>query len=141
MVSEAPTKPDFFYRQSAVIPWREAGNGREVLLITNRKRTRWVVPKGIVDPGLSPVESAQKEAWEEAGIRGQTPDEVVGVYPYQKWGGTCTVEVFVMHVEVEADDWPERDIRDRQWLPPAEAASRVREPGLAALIRGLGGSA
>ena len=65
-------KPEQWYRQSAVIPYRltqqiETGPPSvEVLLITSRKRKRWVIPKGIVEPKLSPLESALKEAYEEA---------------------------------------------------------------------------
>jgi phosphohistidine phosphatase len=62
--------PDWIYRQSAVIAYRRRPRGVEVLLITSRKGTRWVLPKGVVEPGLSPATSAAKEALEEAGVRG-----------------------------------------------------------------------
>ena len=100
------TRPDHYYRQSAVIPFR-ARNGRlEALLVTSRSAKRWVVPKGVVEPDLSPAESAAKEAHEEAGIEERLSSEAIGRYRYKKWGGISEVEVFVMEVETILDRWP-----------------------------------
>ena len=99
------------YRQSAVIPYRRVPSGLEVLLVTLRKGTRWVLPKGVVEPDLSPAASAAKETMEEAVVRGAIDDEPLGTYQYRKWGGTCTVQVFAMEAEEEVADWPERPTR------------------------------
>lgn len=130
------TRPDYYYRQSAVIPFRRGATGLAVLLITSRRRRRWVVPKGVVEPNLSPADSAAKEAFEEAGIRGQVLPDPLGFYQYEKWGGICRVEVYAMEVEQELSSWPE-EFRGRAWLTPAQAAERVREPELKDLINGL----
>ena len=53
MTSEPVHLPDWIYRQSAVLPYRQGPDGLEVLLVTSRKRSRWVLPKGIVEPGLT----------------------------------------------------------------------------------------
>jgi len=131
------TTPSWFYRQSAVIPLRLHAGAVDVLLITSRSGKRWVVPKGVVEPGMSPAESAANEAWEEAGIRGRLGTGSLGSYQYQKWGGTCTVEVFVLEVERLEDTWPEQDMRQRRWVSADEAAELVREEDLAAMIRAL----
>jgi len=122
--------PDWMYRQSAVIPYRQGANGPEVLLVTSRKGKRWVLPKGVVEPELPPAVSAEKEALEEAGVRGAIDDQPLGTYQYRKWGGTCTVEVFAMAVEEEAPDWLEAATRKREWLTFDEARKRVDEEGL-----------
>ena len=129
--------PEWMYRQLAVIPYRFGADGLEVLLITSRKRKRWVLPKGVVEPGMTPADSAEKEAFEEAGIEGRVDDRPLGSYQYRKWGGTCTVEVFAMRVTGESDDWPEAEIRTRAWTPPAEASGRVDEAELKELITSL----
>jgi len=133
-----PTRPPWFYQQSAAIPVRLRAGVVDVLLVTSRSGKRWVVPKGIVEADLSPAESAAKEAWEEAGVLGRVRPESVGSYQYQKWGGTCTVEVFVLDVESPEDTWPEQELRQRRWFDVNEAAGAVREEDLAAMIRGLG---
>lgn len=132
-------KPEWFYRQAGVIPYRISAWGPEALLITSRRRRHWVIPKGIVEPDLTPADSALKEAWEEAGILGRIDAIPVGSYSYQKWGGTCRVLVFLMMVEKLADQWPEAALRTRCWLPWDLAAERVVEPGLRRLLLSLPG--
>ena len=135
-----PRKPDTWYRQSGIIPYRltvregEETATREVLLITSRKRKRWVIPKGIVESGLTPQGSAIKEAYEEAGIRGHVSPTACGVYFYEKWQGTCRVEVFLLEVTEMLTDWPEAALRDREWMTIEEAANRVREKELKQLL-------
>jgi len=131
------TRPPWFYRQSGVIPFRQKGERLEVLLITNRRRTRWIIPKGIVEPGLSAAESAVREAWEEAGIRGTIGTLPAGEYSYAKWGGTCTVQVFPFRVGEVSERWPEEATRDRQWVSFEEAVERVREAELQKLLARL----
>lgn len=122
--------PDWMYRQSAVIPYRRGPNGLEVLLVTSHKGKRWVLPKGVVEPDLTPAVSAEKEAMEEAGVRGVIGAEPLGTYQYRKWGGTCTVQVFAMEVEEEEADWAEASARKRAWLSFDDARRRVDEAGL-----------
>ncbi len=124
--------------QSGVIPYRCRHGELEVLLITSRKRKRWLIPKGIVETWLSPKDSAVKEAWEEAGILGQVIQPPLGTYQYDKWGGTCRVEVFLLQVETVLESWPE-EWRDRQWLSLEEAASRVDEAELKQMILAVPG--
>lgn len=141
-------KPEYYYQQSAVIPyrWRDdqehesqpADKGRqlEILLITSRKRKRWIIPKGIIEPHLTPAGSALQEAWEEAGIEGQVSKNSIGVYRYPKWSGVCIVTVFVMAVTQQYDTWLE-DFRDREWVSLEIAAQRVDEAELKQIIRSL----
>ena len=67
-----PKKPEWYYHQSAVIPYLEKEDGtHHVVLITTRKKKKWTIPKGIVEHELGPEKSALKEAYEEAGIEGE----------------------------------------------------------------------
>lgn len=132
-----PVRPPWFYNQSAAIPLRLRDGAADVLLVTSRSGKRWVIPKGIVEPDLSPAASAAKEAWEEAGVRGIVRPGSVGTYRYRKWGGTCTVEVFILDVERLEDAWPEQALRRRRWFGIDRAAGLVREEDLAEMIRAL----
>jgi 8-oxo-dGTP pyrophosphatase MutT (NUDIX family) len=107
------------------------------MLITSRKRKRWVIPKGIIEPHLLPHDSAAQEAWEEAGIRGRVSQTPLGTYQYHKWGGTCRVRVFLLQVEEMLETWPEADLRDRQWFNIDEAAKRVDEAELKQMLLAL----
>jgi len=125
------------FQQSGVIPYRIHQGSLEILLITSRKSKRWVIPKGLIELHMNAAESAMNEAWEEAGIRGQVSETAIGTYEYKKWGGTCHVEVFGLHVETLLQDWPEDSIRQRQWFSVTKAAERVREADLKQMILAL----
>ncbi len=134
MSDEMRSKPSWFYQQSGVIPYRVADDHVEVLLITSRRRGRWIIPKGIVDPGKTAAESAAKEAYEEAGIHGDISSAPIGTYRYDKWGGECRVEVFLLKVDTELEAWPEASVRQRRWMTITDAAHAIEEPQLQELI-------
>ena len=108
-------KPKYWYNQSSVVPYRILNDQLEILLIRSRKNTKWIVPKGIVELGLSPMESAKKEALEEAGVNVSLGNNFLGSYSYKKWGGKCTVKVYAMEVRTVHDNW-EEDFRERIWV-------------------------
>jgi 8-oxo-dGTP pyrophosphatase MutT (NUDIX family) len=117
-------------RQAAAIPVFDG----QVCLVTSSSRRRWVIPKGIIDPGQTAGETALQEAWEEAGLTGILHREPVGSYVYEKFGGLYHVTVFLMQVTDEAEEWPERVSRQRSWLAADEAVDRLSEPGLRQIV-------
>lgn len=131
-----PTKPAYYYRQSAVVPYQIRGDQLDIMLVTSRKKKRWIIPKGIIESDLGPQASAAKEALEEAGLQGIVHSKLLGTYSYKKWGGTCEVKVYAMEVRKVQKKWHE-DFRDRVWVSPEEAASRVKEKDLKLIIEKL----
>lgn len=129
-------RPDHYYRQSGVIPFRKRKGKLELLMVTSTGKKRWVIPKGVKEPHLSPRKSAMKEAWEEAGIRGKVSRPAIGDYRYRKWGGTCTVKVFAMEVSKVVRDW-EESFRDREWFSHREALRRIKGKDLQQIVRRL----
>jgi 8-oxo-dGTP pyrophosphatase MutT (NUDIX family) len=125
------------YPQSAVIPFRIVDGKLEILLITARGGNRWIIPKGIIENGMTPQASAAQEAYEEAGIRGQINPKPVGKYEYEKWGGVCRVQVFLMQIEETLEIWPEQSFRKRRWVAPETASEIVNEPALKSLLAEL----
>lgn len=121
--------------QSAVIPYRVHQGQVELLLITSIRRGRWIIPKGLIEPDLSPAESACKEAWEEAGVTGRVDENPLGSYQFRKSGRTWSVIVFLLQVQTVHERWPEQFQRRRRWLPVSQAVKVVRGPGLRDLIR------
>jgi phosphohistidine phosphatase len=129
-------KPEWLYTQSAVIPYRIQEDHPEILIVTSIKRKRWVLPKGVVEPGMTPQVSAIKEAYEEAGVRGRITSEAeIGTYQYEKWGGICTVKVYPFAVIEILDEWPEADVRTRRWVGETEACTLIEEDAVRELIR------
>jgi len=120
-------------RQAAAIPIYDG----KVCLVTSSSGRRWVIPKGIIEPGQTAGETALQEAWEEAGLSGVLHAEPIGSYLFDKGGSLCHVTVFLMQVTEEADDWPERFSRQRVWLELDEVSDSVREPGLRDILDAL----
>lgn len=133
---EVRERPAYYYTQSAVIPYRIRDNGEaEFLVVGSSGKKHWVVPKGIKEPELSPQDSAAREAWEEAGVRGEVAAELLGHYDAVKWGAHCSVDVFAMCVdEVLDDDSWEESHRKRRWLSAEEAARDLKQPELRSIL-------
>jgi 8-oxo-dGTP pyrophosphatase MutT (NUDIX family) len=117
-------------RQAAAIPVFDG----KICMVTSSNGRRWVMPKGMIEPGQTAGETALQEAWEEAGVAGVLHSEPIGSYVYEKSGVLHHVTVFLMQVTEEADEWPEAYIRSREWVHIEEAISRVKEQGLRDLI-------
>ncbi len=126
-----------YIEQSGVIPYRLEQGKIEILLVSSRKKKRWVIPKGIIEPDLTPQDSAAKEALEEGGILGEVLPESVGTYTYEKWGGVCRVVVFLLKVTSLQANWLE-DYRERQWFSLPEAQKRLEEAELKNILLKVG---
>ena len=129
--SEKRVRPAYYYQQSSVIPYRFVDGELQVLLISSSKNKHMVIPKGIIEPGLSAQDSAAKEALEEAGVKGQVALTAIGSYDYQKWKASTHVEIFPMLVSQELDEssWQERH-RGREWMTINDAVNKIHQPEL-----------
>jgi 8-oxo-dGTP pyrophosphatase MutT (NUDIX family) len=107
----------------------------EVLLVTSSSGKRWIIPKGWISLWMTAADSAAKEAWEEAGIEGTVLTPAIGFYNTRKWGYPCRVDVFLMSVENEMEEYPEAAKRKRQWMSIPKAIKRIREAELKQLFR------
>ncbi len=120
-------------RQSGAIPFLSNGE-LKILIITNRKGTKWVIPKGIVEPEMKAAESAAKEVYEEAGVRGSIIKPALGKYSVKKWGEKCRVKVFLLETEEILDEWPESLYRRRKWIRFSDAKHYIKKKKLLKII-------
>ncbi len=138
---EERIRPAYYYSQSAVIPYRIVAHKLEILLIRSSADKHWVVPKGIIEPGLSAQQSAQKEALEEAGITGISDNDSLGKYCYKKWAADCSVEVYALRVTHEqAESQRQEQHRQRLWMSVELAIQRLDQVALHPLIKKLQGN-
>lgn len=129
-------------QQVSVLPYSVHADGLRFLLVTSRRRGRWILAKGWPEEGGPLAEMAQQEGYEEAGVRGRVAERAIGHYRYVKrvrsgYRVPCTVAVYPMQVTGREADWPERGERVCRWASPDEAATLVEEPGLRRLLRRL----
>lgn len=129
--------------QVGAICWRKAKGVVDVLLITSRETGRWVIPKGWPVKGLNASGSAEREAWEEAGVAGKISKTCLGVFSYQKVLDQdrflpCVVAIYGLQVEKLSRRYPEQSQRQRKWFAASDAALLVAEPELRALLTAIG---
>jgi 8-oxo-dGTP pyrophosphatase MutT (NUDIX family) len=128
-------------KQFAALPFRIRGSNLDVLLITTRRKRRWSLPKGWPIGATKPHQTAEIEAFEEAGLVGNAKPKAIGRYKHQKIRGKrkiiCDISVFPLEVRKQSKSWPEREERDTIWLPARKAVARVHKPELSRLIERL----
>jgi 8-oxo-dGTP pyrophosphatase MutT (NUDIX family) len=126
--------------QYGALPYRLSASSRpRLMLVTSRETRRWIIPKGWPKKGKSPHHTAAREAFEEAGVVGAVAKRSVGSFSYKKQlknGGAvvCEVRVFPLQVRRQNKQWPEKQERVVKWLSASQAAEKVKEPKLSAII-------
>jgi 8-oxo-dGTP pyrophosphatase MutT (NUDIX family) len=128
--------------QYAALPFALKNGRPRVMLVTSRGKGRWIIPKGWPESHLAPHDCAAKEAYEEAGVVGKINERPLGTYRYTKRlrsRGVATFEVkaYLLEVERQLSDWPEKGERETRWMAPARAARLVSEDGLVRLLLSL----
>lgn len=129
--------------QAGVIAYHVLDGGIRVLLMTSRDTGRWIIPKGNIKTGTKPAKAVEKEAYEEAGIRGEIFGSIpLGFYTYFKvlTSGEkqpATVEVYLLMVTQQLKKWPEKHERRLSWVSLKKAVRLVQEPGVVPLLRRL----
>jgi 8-oxo-dGTP pyrophosphatase MutT (NUDIX family) len=103
-------------------------DGDEVLLASRRTRRGelvWGLPKGLVERGESPEDTAVREVREETGYEGQVRGPLGDVSYWFVWEGTRirkTVHFFLMN-DSGAEPGPrDREMEEVRWFPLDEAA-------------------
>lgn len=127
--------------QVGALCWRRTRRGElRVLLITSRDTGRWLIPKGWPMRRRTEAEAAAREAYEEAGVRGEVSLRSLGFFFYLKGLGNgrfapCICRVFPLEVREMLRKYPEIGQRRIKWLPRDKAARRLMEPELVAMVR------
>ena len=101
---------------ASAVPYRVTEKGVEILLITSRGKGDWIFPKGRIEEGDSLPETAEREAYEEAGIRGHVDPEPIATYVHPRPYGSDSIEVYLMPVQQLLEEWPEQGDRKRKWV-------------------------
>jgi predicted NUDIX family NTP pyrophosphohydrolase len=126
--------PDGPTPQSAALPYRIRDGRVEILLVTPRGGSGWIIPKGKVNARLGPARSAAREAEEEGGVHGSIDRAPFGEYRHGGGGDGPRVAVFLMHVTRELTSWPEAHQRERRWAGVDEVPGLVVDPALAQVL-------
>lgn len=112
----------------------------EVLLISSRSTGLWGIPKGHMEPGETVRQVAEREAYEEAGVRGIALEPAIGHFSYRKVPRleqrlkSYLVTVHLIFVQSLMVDYPESGARRVEWMPMRAAAGEVANGELGRII-------
>jgi 8-oxo-dGTP pyrophosphatase MutT (NUDIX family) len=89
----------------------------------------WALPKGNLDPGESPAETAVREVWEETGVRGRLVEKLGDVkYTYTRRSGARVFKVVSFYLLGagrgrigEIEERMRIEVAEARWLPLEEA--------------------
>jgi 8-oxo-dGTP pyrophosphatase MutT (NUDIX family) len=131
--------PLVIVEQAGALCLRDNGVVREVLLISSLNTGRWGIPKGHIEPGEPIWTTAEREAYEEAGVLGTARKASIGGYFYRKSTGdqTFCVRVHCVDVHDYSAEYPEQNLRTVRWVPLQVAASAVTRRGLRRLLQDI----
>ena len=124
-------------RQSGALPYCIVNDRIVFLLVTSRRTGRWIFPKGSISTGLTPWESAAKEAMEEAGVTGAIGSEAIGTYQNSDKGMLVDIDLYPLRVENQFETWDEMDQRLRHWALLAETRRLLADRSLARIAMAL----
>ncbi|CAG8581377.1 5377_t:CDS:2 [Paraglomus brasilianum] len=112
---------------------------RQVLLVTQRKKSGWVLPKGGWENDESQQEAAARETYEEAGAKGKVT-HFLGQWDSLTINNAtgCPKKMFLffeMEVDSVEDKWPEMQERNRAWFAYEEAVKMIGEPFMREVLK------
>ena len=112
--------------QVSAICYRWRDGSVEFLLVNTNGGGKWTFPKGAPERSLSHSQAAEREAWEEAGVRGHIEPRHFHLYLHSKgvfWKppGVREFVVKAFLMEVEEAVAPPEPLRNPTWFAPAEA--------------------
>ena len=116
----------------------KADTGTEILLIQDAKN-RWTIPKGHVEPGEEPKQTAQREINEETGLQEMKMYSWLGKVNF-RYRRSHTLVLMTMHIylvegigdtdKLHPEDW----LNDIKWLPATEAVDKIAYDDIGKLI-------
>ena len=131
-VLREPTAGGIIYRQS------QDKKTTEVLLVQDSK-DRWTIPKGHIEEGETPRQTAEREMREEVGLREMRVGEWLGKVNFRYRRGNSLVlisqEVFLIKAlgdtnDIKPEDW----MNGIAWMPANEALEKIEYDDIGKLI-------
>jgi 8-oxo-dGTP pyrophosphatase MutT (NUDIX family) len=96
----------------------------------------WALPKGLIDPGESPAETALREGYEETGVRGRLGTKLGDVRYVYTWDGERVFKVVSFYLAHavggrigELPPGMEVEVAEARWLPLADGRTLLSYKG------------
>jgi len=129
-----------FVEQAGAVVFRRDGGGspgassrglRILLVRARRNPTDWIFPKGHIEAGETPGQTAVREAEEEAGVTGTVLSSLAPVLTFHQADRQVRVQYFLVEYK---GDVKSKERRELAWLAPPEALVRLTHESARALL-------
>ena len=114
----------------------------KLLLIRRRDDGYWALPGGLTEVGETLARSAERELWEEAGVRGRAT-QLLGIFDSRLWQMQTKAQLYGTVFRIESDDSPvpgsetlDAGFFGENDLPLLSPGHRLRVPLVFKLYRG-----
>lgn len=124
---------------SGGIVFRKGEKGDIQILLMQDAKDRWTIPKGHVEPGEEPRQTAEREIREETGLKEMQVHSWLGKVNFRYRRGH-TLVLMTMHIylvegkgetnKLHPEDW----LNDIKWLPATEAVDKIAYDDIGKLI-------
>ena len=126
----ARSQPKNFTHAGGVV-YRRRGSSSEFLLVTSRwDSSVWVLPKGHMESGESPEQTAAREVLEETGVTARIV-EFLGTVRQAPYGEPQEIAYYLMEMVGEGSP---TEARVTRWLAPERAVQQLTYAGASRLV-------
>lgn len=124
---------------SGGIVFRRGKEGNIEILLMQDAKDRWTIPKGHVEPGEEPRQTAEREIREETGLKEMKVHSWLGKVNF-RYRRSHTLVLMTMHIylveglgetnKLHPEDW----LNDIQWLAASDAVDKIAYDDIGKLI-------